>query len=141
MTYVAVELRRQIIDRSGGCCEYCLLSQNDVKFSFHFEHIIAEKHKGPTMLNNLCLSCPTCNSYKGSDISSVDWDFSDNIIPLFNPRRQRWSDHFQLMGANIEPLTAEGRVTVFLLRLNEPERLVEHELLLLLDRYPCTPST
>ena len=141
MTNVAVELRRQVIERAGNCCEYCLLGQNDVKFSFHFEHIIAEKHKGPTSLDNLCLSCPTCNSYKGSDLSSVDWDFSDTIIPLFNPRRQRWSEHFQLNGAYIEPLTAEGRVTVFLLRLNDSERIVERELLIRLDRYPCTTST
>lgn len=62
-------------------------------------------------------------------------------MPLFNPRRQRWSEHFQLNRAHIEPLTAEGRVTVFLLRLNDSERIVERELLIPLDRYPYTTST
>jgi len=42
-----------------------------------------------------------------------------------------------LNGAIVEPLTPEGRVTVFLLRLNAPERVAERELLIGLNRYPC----
>jgi hypothetical protein len=136
MTYVSQELRRQVIERAGNCCEYCLISQDNSKFSFHLEHIIAEKHKGQTNLDNLRLSCPTCNAYKGSDISSVDWDITGDTIPLFNPRKQEWTNHFRSEGARIEPLTPEGRVTVSLLRLNSPERLVERDLLIQLDRYP-----
>jgi hypothetical protein len=141
MTYINAALRRAVIERADNCCEYCLVSQEDRQLPYEIDHIIAEKHRGSTTQDNLCWSCYFCNSLKGSDISSVDWDFSDNIIPLFNPRRQRWSEHFQLIGAHIEPLTAEGRVTVFLLRLNDAERLVERELLIQLDRYPCTTNT
>jgi hypothetical protein len=101
------------------------------------DHVIAEKHGGQTASGNLCLSCYPCNSYKGSDLSSVDWGFGDSIVPLFNLRQQRWHDHFQLTGAVIQPITATGRVTVFLLRLNTPERLEERELLILLGHYPC----
>jgi len=60
---------------------------------------------------------------------------------LFNPRKHQWLDHFRLNGSQIEPLTAEGRVTMFLLRLNSSERLVERELLIRLNRYPCTSTT
>ncbi|MEO8612108.1 MAG: HNH endonuclease signature motif containing protein [Chloroflexota bacterium] len=141
MTYVASELRRLVIERAGNCCEYCRLSQEDVRFSFHIEHIIAEKHRGQTISENLCLSCPNCNGFKGSDISSVDWDFSEETVPLFNPRRQQWTDHFRLNGAYIEPLTPEGRVTVFLLKMNDPEHIVERELLIQLDHYPCNANS
>jgi hypothetical protein len=36
----------------------------------------------------------------------------------------------------IEPITPEGRVTVFLLRLNDPERIIDRVLLMAINRYP-----
>jgi hypothetical protein len=137
LTYISGHLRRQIIERAGNCCEYCLLSQDDVTFSFHIEHIIAEKHGGSTVLDNLGLSCPACNGYKGTDISSIDWEGSRKIIGLFNPREQLWSDHFETSGAAIMPLTPEGRVTVSLLRFNHESRLAERAVLLKLSSWPC----
>jgi hypothetical protein len=38
----------------------------------------------------------------------------------------------------IEALSAEGRVTVFLLKLNTAERIAERALLRGLGRYPCS---
>lgn len=93
MTRVSSLLRNTVIQRTGSCCEYCLLSQQDISFSFHIEHIIASKHYGKTESDNLCLSCPTCNRYKGSDISSIDPE-TRKITELFNPRTQVWSEHF-----------------------------------------------
>ncbi len=139
MTRVNGELRRQVIERASGCCEYCLISREDRLMPFHVDHVIAEKHRGLTALNNLCLSCPNCNEYKGSDLASIDPETGE-ITPLFNPRKHRWNDHFKLNHAFIEPLTAEGRATVFLLRLNEPSRLSERELLIAEGRYPTQSS-
>jgi hypothetical protein len=135
--YVSIDLRRAVEDRSGACCEYCRLSQSDSAFRFHIEHIIAEKHGGKTILENLALSCPTCNAYKGSDISSIDWGFTNQVHPLFNPRTQIWLDHFTIKNVEIHPLTPVARVTVFLLRLNAPSRLEERIILKKLKRYPC----
>lgn len=41
-------------------------------------------------------------------------------VPLFNPRQDKWSDHFiwSADGLHIIPLTAIGRATVELLDLN-----------------------
>jgi hypothetical protein len=39
MTSITNELRRQVIERAGNCCEYCLLSQDDNFFSFHIDEI------------------------------------------------------------------------------------------------------
>lgn len=137
MTYVSAELRRFVIERAGNCCEYCRLSQEDHLFAFHIEHIIAEKHRGSSTEDNLCLSCPACNGFKGSDVGSMDWEGSGKFVMLYNPRQQVWDDHFRLNKAHIESLTPEGRVTAFLLRLNSPRRLKERSLLISLNRYPC----
>ena len=137
MTYISAELRRQVIERAGNCCEYCRLSQEDNTFSFQIDHIIAEKHEGETTLENLSLSCPTCNSFKGSDIGSMDRE-TGKLTPLYNPRTQEWGDHFRLNGPIIEPLSAEGRVTVRLLRFNRPEHVDERQGLIAVGRYPCS---
>ena len=138
-TYISAALRREVFQRAGGCCEYCRTGENDSAINFVIDHVIAEKHGGSTAINNLCLSCYWCNSYKGSDLSSVDWDDEGQVVPLFNPQQQHWESHFNLENEWIQPLTAVGRVTIFLLRLNSRKRLDERELLVLLDNYPCEP--
>jgi len=136
-TYISAALRREVTERAGSCCEYCLTNTEDRAIDFAIDHVIAEKHGGPTRIENLCLSCYWCNSYKGSDLSSVDWEVDEAIVPLFNPRRHIWDDHFKLDGFRMTPLTATGRVTVFLLHLNAIERIKERELLIELGTYPC----
>ncbi len=113
------------------------MQETDRAIDFVVDHVIAEKHGGQTASHNLCLSCYWCNSYKGSDLSSVDWAGGEEIVPLFNPRKQSWDEHFALDGAYIRPVTPTGRVTVPLLRLNAPERIEERELLIMLGSYPC----
>jgi hypothetical protein len=139
LTYIPAELRRLITSRAGNCCEYCRLGQDDSSFTFHYEHVIAEKHGGETVAENLCLSCPECNTYKGSDIASFDRETGKPILTmLFNPRTQMWSDHFRLADAVIEPLTPEGRVTIYLLQMNRPDAIAERKLFIQLGSYPCT---
>lgn len=136
-TYVPAALRRAVIARANSCCEYCRMGEADRAVDFAIDHVISEKHGGETAADNLCLSCYWCNSYKGSDLSSVDWTEGRKIVPLFNPREDEWNAHFRLDGVRIQPLTSTGRVTVSLLRLNSDERLKERELLQLLGSYPC----
>ena len=90
-------------------------------------HIIAEKHGGSADADNLALACSLCNMWKGSDLASID-DQTGLIEPLFHPRHDRWSDHFQLGGGRIEPHTAKGRATARLLRFNTPDRVEERTL-------------
>lgn len=135
MSYISASLRQSVIERADNCCEYCLLSQEDNFFPFEVDHIRAEKHGGVSASDNLAWSCSNWNGFKGSDIGSID-PLTDKLTPLFNPRLQVWSEHFRLDGARIEPLTPEGRVTVFLLRLNRLEIIAEREALITLNRYP-----
>ncbi len=119
--YIPVPLRRSVRARASERCEYC--------------HIVAEKHGGKTEESNLALACALDNQRKGSDLASIDPD-TGLLVPLFHPRQDRWSDHFRLVGALVEPLTPIGRVTVRLLQLNQPERLEERALLLRLGLLP-----
>lgn len=135
MTYIPDELRRLVYERAGGRCEYCLLHQHFVVKRHSIDHIYAEKHGGETIVVNLCLSCIECNLYKGSDLCSLD-PATGEIVRLFHPRRDVWSEHFRLDGALIAPLTPVGRVTVRLLRFNDVERVEEREALMKLGRYP-----
>jgi len=55
---------------------------------------------------------------------------------ISNPRTQDWQQHFALDGALIVPRTPIGRVTVAILQLNHPDRLLERESLIRIRRYP-----
>jgi len=140
MTYIPAETRRIVMQRAGSCCEYCRQEVADRLLPFEIDHVIAEKHGGATNVDNLCLACFRCNGFKGSDIAGADPQ-TGRATFLFNPRTQRWDDHFRLNGALIEPLTPESRVTVFLLRLNAPIQIEQRTVLLLEGSYPCEPSS
>lgn len=133
--YVPDSLRRAIITQAKQCCEYCLIPQASKLFTFEVDHIIATKHRGTTDAENLCLSCLDCNRAKGSDFASFDPE-TGAVALLFNPRRDQWRDHFRLNGALIQPLTATGRVTEFLLHLNAETRVRERTALREAGRYP-----
>ena len=139
MSYVSAELRRLVNDRARNCCEYCRIFNDDHYLPHEIDHIVSEKHRGETNADNLCLSCFDCNRYKGSDVGSFDPETGE-FAALFHPRTMRWSDHFRLDGGLIVPFTPEGRVTVFLLRLNGDNRLIRRRALIELGRYPCPAS-
>ena len=126
MTYVSGELRQLVIERAGNQCEYCHFPQNASLLAFEMEHIIAEKHEGLTKATNLALACPFCNRAKGTDLGSID-KVTGQLTLFFNSRTQLWQEHFQVVGAEIIPLTPEARVTVTILRFNHPDRLRERE--------------
>ncbi|MBV8128389.1 MAG: HNH endonuclease [Planctomycetaceae bacterium] len=115
-------LSRLVWQRAKGRCEYCQMPQAADDDPFEIDHIIARKHSGPTVASNLCLSCLYCNSFKGSDMSSRD-PKTRKLTPLFNPRRNKWAKHFRWQGAVLIGRTPVGRVTVALLRINDPFRV------------------
>src|SRR5262249_34574698 len=75
---------------------------------------------GPTDLANLALACPHCNGRKWAHTEAVDPE-SKRIVPLFNPRTQVWSDHFQWSQQSpvvLEGKTEIGRATIAALEMN-----------------------
>jgi hypothetical protein len=129
-TYVSAALRRMVYERACDACEYCLVPEIASFVSHEVDHVIAEKHGGQTDEGNLALACTICNKHKGSDLASID-PMSGEIVRLYQPRGDRWGDHFQLNPENGEiiALTVIGRVTARLLRVNRRERVEERGLL------------
>ena len=114
--------------RAGNCCEYCLLPQDDCSLTHHIEHIIPRQHGGNDDPGNLALACHRCNLRKGPNLTGID-PVTGEIAPLFNPRGDRWPDHFQFRGSVIEGTSAIGRTTVKLLSMNDARRIERRELL------------
>jgi len=57
------------------------------------EHVVPEALGGATRRDNLWAACRQCNAFKGERTQA--WDpVTDAVAPLFNPRRQVWSEHF-----------------------------------------------
>ena len=115
-------LRRLVWERARACCEYCRIGQQFEKLPFEIDHIISQKHEGPSVAGNTALSCFYCNSYKGTDIAARD-RVTRKLTPLFNPRRHKWSRHFRWEGGSLIGLTPIGRVTITLLKMNDPVRV------------------
>jgi hypothetical protein len=132
---VSAALRRQVQARADGKCEYCFMPEGEPLFPHEPDHIVALKHRGKTTRDNLAYACFECNRAKGSDIASLD-PATGKLTPLYNPRTQQWTDHFRFNGPIIEPLTPEGRVTVFILRLNQAARVAIRDNLMREGRYP-----
>ena len=138
-SYVPALLRKLVMDRSEGLCEYCLIHEQDTFLGCQIEHIISEKHGGLTSEDNLASACVFCNRAKGSDIATLA-PRTGNLCKLFNPRSDSWAEHFQLVGTRIEGQTDTGDATVMLLGFNEPDRIMERELLIATAHYPSSTA-
>lgn len=121
---LSAQLRLMVIRRAGERCEYCLMPQAFAAHRHEPDHIVPIQHGGETTPENLALACLRCNRNKGPNVGSFDPE-TGILTALFNPRTQMWQQHFRIDGPVIEPLTAEGRVTVKVLRLNAEDRLAE----------------
>ncbi len=124
VTYIPTTLRTLVYERAIGCCEYCQISEEIIFVKHQIDHIIAEKHGGLTLEENLALSCITCNKNKGSDIASIDNETSE-VVRLFNPRNDVWNEHFEIENNYFIGLTPNARATIRLLQLNNLWRVTE----------------
>ncbi len=118
---ISQALRRQIQQRAKNCCEYCQSQSEITGDAFEIDHIVPEAVGGATTLDNLCLACGNCNRSKQKAQTGTDPQTAQQI-PLFNPRRQNWHDHFEWIegGTTIAGRTAIGRATIVRLKMNRP---------------------
>jgi len=111
------ETVRLVEERAGQRCEYCRMHQALQGATFHVEHVIPRSQGGYSEPDNLAWACPSCNLHK-SDRTEVQDPDSNLLVPLFNPRRDQWSQHFRWEGYRLIGKTPIGRATVFALDLN-----------------------
>jgi len=136
---VSPRLRRLVVQRAHGVCEYCLIHQEDAYFPFHVDHIISRKQRGPTTEANLALACLRCNVAKGTDIGAIAGR-PPRLVRLFHPREDAWGGHFRLTSARIVPLTDIAEATNQLLGLNASDRLILRRALIKAGRYPSAEA-
>lgn len=124
--YIPVEVERRVRAVAKNRCGYCLSPQHLVMARLEIEHIIPLSKQGNNDESNLWLACPICNRYK-SDKTTADDLETGETLPLFNPRTQIWSDHFQWSedGLRIMGKTPVGRVTVIALHLSDDPDVLE----------------
>lgn len=105
-------------------CEYCRLPQEALPWArFQVEHIRAKQHRGNDEPENLAFACRKCNLFKGPNLASIDPE-TEQLVALFHPRLDNWTEHFALEEHAIVGLTPTGRATVLLLEMNDPDRVL-----------------
>jgi hypothetical protein len=126
--------RKRVWRRATNRCEYCRVHQDDFDFfTFHVEHIIPRQHGGSDRAENLCLACRACNFAKGTNLAGL---LEGKIVPLFHPRRQVWKRHFRWHGPLLVGKTNVGKVTIQVLNMNDPARLLVRQNLCDEGRFP-----
>jgi hypothetical protein len=134
----------QVRSAAGEKCEYCRTSSRVTGIPLVIDHVIPISAGGGNERENLAAACYRCNEFKGAKTHGND-PVTGEIVPLFNPYRQRWSEHF-IWGngeripkherlsecgeesTHIVGVTPTGRATVIALRLNN-EYVVEARML------------
>jgi hypothetical protein len=139
MSHIPAALTRQVVERAGNRCEFCCLSQQGQEATFHVDHVIPVARRGPTTIENLALACVSCSLLKGARQTATDPE-SEVKVTLFNPRSDRWVDHFRWEGVTIVGLTPTGRATVDALEMNRPIILAIREEEAARGRHPPAES-
>lgn len=94
---IPAHLRRGVIKRAKGRCEYCGLSQDGQEATFHIDHVIPRADGGQTSAQNLALACVSCSLRKAARRTSADPQTGEDV-PLFHPRQDAWTQHFRWEG-------------------------------------------
>ncbi len=130
-------LRKLVFERARGCCEYCLSQVKYAPDPFSIEHIMPRSKGGSDDPDNLAWACMGCNRIKYNDTSAID-PITMETVPLYNPRTQNWSEHFQWSSTltHVFGRTAIGRATVEKLSLNRDGLVNLREVLAAIGEHP-----
>ena len=124
--YFSQAVRQFVASRAGFRCEYCRKPEIIANFSFHIEHIISRQHGGTDNLSNLAYACSWCNWKKGTNIATVLSE-EEELLRLFNPRTDNWTDHFEVQEGAIMDKTDIAKGTLRLLEMNTVELILERK--------------
>jgi hypothetical protein len=109
--------------------------------TFSAEHIQPRSRRGETLFGNLAWACQGCNNHKYNKSSARD-PLTGEVVPLFNPRRRHWAEHFTWNedGTLILGLSPVGRATVEALHLNRKGLVNLRQVLFSVREHPPRPS-
>lgn len=116
---VSDALRRQIRADAGRRCGYSQSPAVLVGMPLRIDHLVPVAAGGLTARDNLWPACRSCNEYKGDRTRAED-TVTREVVTLFNPRVQRWHDHFVWSpdGITVVGITPCDRVTISVLHLH-----------------------
>lgn len=119
---ISAKAWRQIRQEFKWRCAYCQMPAIYLPQGLQKEHIVPLAVGGRNAVKNVCPACPNCNSHKAKKVFAID-PRSGEKVPLFNPRKQKWNEHFELdkFGTKVTGRTPIGRATVAGLKMNLPD--------------------
>lgn len=71
MSTVTTTKRNKVRKRAKARCEYCRTSERITGYALEIDHIIPESQEGSSEIDNLCLACRRCNSYKSDHLQTL----------------------------------------------------------------------
>ena len=118
----------QQLVRNSQCCAYCASSQ-----SLQWEHIVPKSRNGPDSIDNMVLSCATCNREKAAR-NPIEWYNSKKLHRKEIPRI--------VMGKLLKVILEEHRRRDTLLAAEYPEGMGLHlyNVCLVFDHKYSTPA-
>ncbi len=85
--------KKLVRQRAKFLCEYCHSSEQASAALFSIDHIMPQSLGGSDHPDNLALACQRCNGYRYNFTTGIDPETAQ-MLPLFNPRQQKWYEHF-----------------------------------------------
>jgi HNH endonuclease len=134
---VTAKLRRAVVERARGCCEYCRCPDCFSPQPFSIDHTFPKSRGGRTEFENLALICQGCNNHKYDKIQGLD-PKSKELVDLHNPRKALWHEHFTWSAdfQQVVGITATGRATIAALQLNRDRVVNLRRVLLVTGDHP-----
>ena len=130
------EARKAMVwERAKNRCEYRGLAQHAQDDTFHIEHVEPSILGGSSKLDNLALSCVSCNLAKKAKVDAPD-PLSGQVVPLYHPRKDIWPEHFAWEGGELRGRSAVGRATIAALKMDTPRKVQTFQAQAELGIYP-----
>lgn len=140
MSFIPAALRRLVLKRAAGRCEYCGLAQEGQEATFHIDHVTPVTAGGLTTQENLALACVSCSLRKSARQTARDPQTGEEVA-LYNPLWDAWSEHFQWVEIRLIGRTKTGRASIEALAMNRTVILAIRQEEALLDRHPPPEKT
>jgi hypothetical protein len=135
---ISVAIRNAVRRRANRRCEHCQIPDEAQVGPFHCDHCVPHSRGGRASADNLAWACPRCNGSKLAMTEAPD-PHTGQVVPLFNPRADRWLDHFEWSHdfLTIIGKTASARATIERLKMNRPKLRCIRQLMMDLGLHPA----